>query len=201
METNNQEKNETVSKSIEEALSGMAMDQARELESDMLALLPKLELENKKFPAKLFEKDFLRLFTGQITEDEAKANNAIAVWIAIAGSPHMPVDLVDEENNVVAKVPALFNSEKFIKNNSDADRGVFVNAINDLEQMRKIHPRRAYLAYMARLLPYTEKLTADNGINNLEDWFKLFKYFNINPDKATPEKQAANIADELFDYD
>ena len=199
--TENQETPEDFNNYLENMMGNIALDKARELEIEMQELLPKLELEYKKFPAELFKKDFLRLFTGQIPEGEAKDNNAIAVWIAIAGSPHMPVDLIDENGTVVAQVPALFNSDKFIKNNSDNDRGVFVNAVTDLENMRKSHPRLAYQAYMARLLPYAEKLTTDIGINNLEGWIKLFKYFNINPDNPKEDVKQETNFDDIFEYD
>jgi len=71
---------------------------------------PLLELDRpvSKVPVGYFKSDFVTKFEDMITNDKIDEETS-RKWLKIAGGGHMPVDLINEEGNVVDRVPALFN--------------------------------------------------------------------------------------------
>lgn len=188
-------------KSVENLLSQISRDQALEAESSIADILPMLEKENrKKFPAELFRMDFLSVFKGEKTNKEIEEGNYMSIWIAIAGGPHLPVDLIDDSGTIVAIVPALINADKFNKNSSEDDRGVFENAAREMADLRVINPRLAMGRYLQRLIPYADSLTrSENEILQDDKWNQLFDYFNNG--KTTVKAKVIDNLSDAFVYD
>lgn len=92
---------------IEKAISNLQLNDIREktdfFHDSLVAKTPKARL-----PESIFRSHFLPYFAGQtgITKD----SNVLVEWISVAGSPMSEVDVIDQNQNVLFTVPALFDT-------------------------------------------------------------------------------------------
>ena len=137
-------------------------------------------------PEDIFVYYFLPMFAG---EDVPNASRLIADWQRTAGSPWMPVNIVDKAGNVVAQIPALRESEWFTpdkdsKNNLDYQ--MFL-----AKQKAAVSPRLAQAMMVDALSNKVEELTSKvNPENYLAKWQTLLSRYGKSLPGRTENKAA-----------
>lgn len=66
--------------------------------------------EPKKIPEYVFSKVFLPFFCGESTIEEAGVEITEGHWISFAEGPYMPVDVVNEEGEILFQVPPRYDN-------------------------------------------------------------------------------------------
>ncbi|EKD22570.1 MAG: hypothetical protein ACD_84C00043G0004 [uncultured bacterium] len=152
---------------------------------------------NPRLSEYIFENVFLPLFAG---DEVLLYGQTFQTWTTHAGSPYIPVDIIDKANNVLFTVPPLLD-RTVIKSISDHNSGPSIaHVIVTAEQYGRIHPSqgKAYLDSELGKRALTMKVPA-NMLNHLETWNNIFKRYGrveIMPISAIKESQVVSKTSE-----
>jgi hypothetical protein len=149
------------------------------------------EDENKVFPVELFKQHFLPFFVGE--KDFNEHPEARVRWLQISDGPTNSVKLINDKKEVVAIVPPLVDTKLIDVTKVEAGR-VWKDIIYDYHTNISILPAMGINGFINDIVPKIEKL--DENLVDNSSWFKLFSYFNIQPNKLSSD--STSTTDDVF---
>lgn len=111
-------------KSMQEIQTQMLQTQINTIK-EQFRQLDKLDV--RTIPEAIFVHHFLPVFSGERTEN---AQEALSMWVNIAGSNFHPVNVVNNRGEVVAQVPPLQNNAVLDPSSSNSNLGYAVKESN-----------------------------------------------------------------------
>ncbi len=119
---------------------------------------------NKAIHEDVFKNYFLPTFSGEVAANDDGA--MIAKWIELAGGPYRPVDLLDNNNNIVGQVPSLLLRKNGDKRNSEIN---LPNVINRFKKLERVSNTRGdnFLTETLNTIPKDEQ--KDNPWDKFKD--------------------------------
>lgn len=145
-----------------------------------------------KYPEEKFKKYFAPFFLGIF--EPPQGENIQALWAQETGSLQNEVEVVDRQGNTLFVVPPMLNTNTIDLASTTAS-GLRFSAINQIfEEDSRNFPEKARLEYFQNL---SSKLSViHNSIHkdtsHIELWIKIFKFYNIDPEKVLLEKTSEN---------
>lgn len=138
-----------------------------------------------KLPESLFVEHFLPYFSGDVNDPRVKGRDVLTDWVSVAGTPMAEVDIIDEEQNVIFSVPALYDTN--IINLVKPKTG---NAIADIYQeyeLRKVGVPVAANNFLTNaLLDKTRQLTNVEQNKTTQRWDAIYARYNTKPSQVDP---------------
>ena len=147
---------------------------------------------NQQLPEYIFISDFLPMFLGNLGDDYL---SRLEVWYLISNGPFGTVDLIDENNNVVAKVPPVLDrtiiKDQFNNNNNIA------NLFKEYENLLLISPNAAESVLSEKL--HNSFTVNDINNNNLVSKWKEFlsRYTNLETKTSTNSNFSKTIDSDI----
>lgn len=156
----------------------------------------KTDKSNYQLPEHVFVNNFLPYFSGQVKED--KNLPVTTTWIAIAGTPMNPVDIVDETGEVLYTVPPLMSSN-FLRTNENL-RGksfneIFTRARNQANRLPVLGDRVLAEEASQKL----NKMDVKPSIEEYSNWNNIYERYGIKTASKLTNKNnnKQNQDDEL----
>lgn len=153
--------------------------------NESFRILVKEQTENiHNIPESVFKTVFLPYFSG---ESKLPINeNIIANWIGIAGSPYAEVGVIDEQGNVLFRVPGMFDS-----GNIDPTKR---NPIGNMDsicreyQLRSLHIPKLAERFADGVALAQEKVIGDTDTRTpaANRWTEILSRYNKAGSTATP---------------
>ncbi len=151
-------------------------------------------------PENIFKEVFLPYFIGEknIVEDSQILNT----WIGIAGNPGNPVDIVNDANEVLFRVPPLFPTD-FI--NNTPERPLPYDGIIQQYETRAAVLPEVGKQFLDQALNVTKKtvMTTNTNVEKYKDmWNNVFNHYNIpipNGDNSKKEQSALDPDEIAFE--
>lgn len=158
-----------------------------------------LVLENpvSRLPERIFKETFLPYFIGQ--KKFEPDSELLKIWVGIAGNPGACVDIIDDGNDVLFRIPPLYNTD-FISSTA-ATKVPFSGIIDEFHNRNASIPNLGN-NFLKSVLSTTKDLITTNN-NHIDEyremWQKMFNYYNVNG--AKEETKTDQISDGEIIYD
>jgi hypothetical protein len=106
---------------------------------DLKSIHNALVVENKlvQLPEQVFINELLPFLCG-----ETLSQVTPAIWVSVAGTPFLEIEIIDTKGQVLFKVPALMERNAIVPDGKDFD-GSFHNVLLTAEQLKHQSPFRA----------------------------------------------------------
>jgi hypothetical protein len=138
----------------------------------------------KKMPIEIF-KYFIPYFKG-----EKKSDYIIVKWIELAGSPFLPVKLIDEEGNIVDEVPPLYANK--VKEKTDTKFSILIDKVKTNNRLMQ--------GKGDAILKKTLQKEIEHLNITTEKWLELLNKYDDNKIEVKTEK-VDEIKDDGFDIE
>lgn len=150
----------------------------------------------KTIPRDIFVYHFFPLFSGK---DYSRMEELLPIWYGIAGSANKPVDVVDSDNNVLIRVPAIQNN-------------YLVSPIT--KRIAGLHYETERAVQLAQMSPVASQNQLDGAfgrvatiISNEEDqqdieaqWNKVFEMFTVKEGKPVSVVKKQQDEEDDLEY-
>lgn len=143
----------------------------------------------QKFPVDKFNKFFAPYFLGKLEMPEK--SDIVDTWVGIAGSPFLPVDIVNNKNEILFQVPPIFG-----KLNSDANGKInFTDKFMELQQRSGDIPGRTQKFINNEIMPLTDGMKSEDYTST---WEGIGEVYGVEY-KSSRKKEVvkSDIGDEL----
>jgi len=141
--------------------------------NEIKAAFSALDEENvRSVPEVIFVRDFLPLFSGKPVPN---AQDRLATWYLIAGTPYMPVNIVNQHGQKVIQVPPVLDGAQ-LNPASRGSRGLGMGAlVEDAAQQGFISPRAADGALVAALSDRVHRVEIPKTVS--PEWQAVFDHY------------------------
>lgn len=140
----------------------------------------------------VFVNYFLPFFIGQRHSD-----TWVIEWISIAGTPMLPVNVVDDvTKEVLYTVPGFLDTSSIINDNRNLSLGAIIERYIMIENNGIPMQSRAYLA--KNLNEYEKAVTGDMGKNTINQWHYILQRYNLMP--AEQQQAPTSQNNDLDDF-
>ena len=181
-------------KSIEEMQTQMLQNQINTIKEQFQQLD---RLDVRTVPENIFIHHFLPVFSGERKEN---VQEAVAMWANIAGSNFHPVNVVNNNGEVVAQVPPLQNNLALDPSKNSSN---LAYAVKESKAKAELSPIGAQAMLTSQLTSKLNNMTQDLSDKNepVKDlWFELLRKYGKAPtDKTTNDESQENQGD-LFGF-
>ncbi len=150
-------------------------------------------------PEHIFREVFLPYFIGE--KNLVQDSNALNTWIAIAGNPGNCVDIINDANEVLFRVPPLFPTD-FI-NNTPEKPLPYDGIIHQYENHAAVFPEMGK-RFLSQALDYTKKtvVSENNNVDKYKEmWNKIFEYYNIPAFQSGSKKENTALSAEEIEFE
>jgi hypothetical protein len=169
-------------KSIQEVQTQMLQDQIDSIKEQFQQLD---RLDVRTVPENIFVHHFLPVFAGEKKEN---VQETVAMWVNIAGSNFHPVNVVNNQGQVVAQVPPLQNNKALDPSKSTSN---LAYAVKESRAKAELSPIGAQAMLTNQLSSKLDNMTQDFTSKNkpLEDmWMDLLNKYGKGPDSKKDNK-------------
>lgn len=186
------------------------MKKADDSITEALAVLNPSE-DRASIPEQVFVTYYLPYFSGNMPEQVAKneklIHDLVSHWVAVAGGPHMEMDVVGDDGKVLFTVPAIFSTEK-LKTIGLTGRGL-LDTSAEFAQRRGQSPVAASIWWTkklaeraAQILPVGWDAPETAQFSDNPRWQEIFNRYKVKPPKdvKVEEKEIDHGVDDLL-YD
>jgi len=148
----------------------------------------------RSIPENMFVHHFLPFFSGETTEN---AQEAMTNWITIAGSPMHPVNIVNQQGQVVAQVPPINNNNALDPTGKDTNMAYAMKEAKSLSGLSPIAGQELILGKLSEKLDNMTAGLDQKQTGMQERWNDLLKHYNKPPigHKSTNDKQTSDDSD------
>jgi len=147
-----------------------------------------------RLPEEIFKNHFLPYFSGQKTPSQDKP--VFAEWVSVAGNPVSSVDIIDRDNNVLFRVPPLFDTGMVTQIQGKTMREIF----KQYELYNNNLPQVANNFLSKALSAKSEGYTATPLTKAERDWNEILNRYDLADKKVNNSIKADNDKDDLI-YD
>ena len=172
------------------------------------------EVDKSKIPVGYFKSNFANSFQDMIDKNEAN-EEVVIDWLKISGGGHREVDLINDSNEVVDTVPAVFNhTPPLSPEDNTAAKEMTQAMLLTGEEGDSFHPlldlendKIEYLSAIGQKLGTGILSSEENALNSQKFKQIVNKYSNkldnnnLEDLKANPEAKKKNIEELEFDID
>jgi len=145
-----------------------------------------------KIPESVFVNYFLPYFTGQKQSD-----TWVIEWISIAGTPMLPVHVVDDvTKEILYTVPGYLDTSGII-NNSRLSLSAIIERYNMYKNNGIPMQSRAYLA--KSLNEYERAITGDISKDAINKWRYILSRYNLLKENNQATANESNSLDDFID--
>jgi hypothetical protein len=176
-------------KSMQEIQTRMLQTQINTIK-EQFKQLDKLDV--RTIPEAIFVHHFLPVFSGERTEN---AQEALSMWVNIAGSNFHPVNVVNDVGEVVAQVPPLQNNGALDPSNSASNLSY---AIKESNAKANLSPLSAQAMLTNQLTNKLTSMTADLESKNKHHeqmWTDLLSKYGKAPATQKNKEQEEEQGD------
>lgn len=145
-----------------------------------------LKEPNKAMHKDVFVEYFLPVFSGD--KETTDSNGMVGKWIDFAGSAYKPVDLLDNESNVVGTVPGLLRQ----RDGEELDLEIDINqVISRYGKLQKVSEARG-ANFLSEALEQIDIPTSDKDFN--------WDDYKDKDEKETASSNKTNDDDDLVSF-
>jgi hypothetical protein len=153
-----------------------------------------------KLPESVFVEHFLPFFSGKLDDPRVQGRDVLTDWVSIAGTPMAEVEILDEQQNVLFAVPALYDTNIISLVQPKAG-----NAISDI--YREFELRKAGVPVAANnfltnaLLDKSQQLTNPEQNVTVQRWNAIYERYNATPANTgtAPSGNSDPSVDVIYD--
>lgn len=125
----------------------------------------------------IFVNVFLPLFAG---DDPLPYKVSLDTWVNYAGSPFKQVNVINQKNEILFTVPALFNRDSVKPMNGG--NIPLAHIVTTASQYARIHPTQGQNYLVNELAKCAMVMHNDSSLmNDLQIWNKIFTRYNRQP--------------------
>ncbi len=150
-----------------------------------------------RLPETIFRETFLPYFIGQ--KKFEPDSELLKIWIGIAGNPGACVDIIDQGNDVLFRIPPLYNTD-FV-NSTAATNIPFMGIIDEYHQRNASAPNLGS-NFLKSVLSTTKDLITTNN-NHIEEyrqmWQKMFDYYKVGNTSVKENPGTINDGEIIYD--
>lgn len=150
-----------------------------------------------RLPERIFKETFLPYFIGQKRFEPD--SDLLKIWVGIAGNPGNCVDIIDDGNEVLFRIPPLYNTD-FVSSTA-ATQIPFMGIIDEYHNRNASAPNLGS-NFLKSVLKTTKDLITTNN-NHVEEykqmWQKMFEFYHIG--ETAKEQKTDQINDGEIIYD
>jgi hypothetical protein len=148
-----------------------------------------------KLPEEIFSKHFLPYFSGEKTPTQDKP--VFAEWISVAGTPMSPVDIIDKNNEVLFRVPPMFDTGMMTQLQGRTMREIF----KQYELYNNNLPQVANNFLTKALTAKSEGYDSVSLTKAQEEWNSILQRYDLGEKTKIAEKNANVQIDDDLIYD
>ncbi len=159
-------------------------------------------VEHARLPEEIFKETFLPLFAGQIKDGP---NSKLTTnWIGIAGSPMLPVDIIDSKDNVLFTVPPLMSSD-FVGLGSQRAGRTFNSIFKEAKEQASRVPVLGQVIIANEGSKKIKEMKPSLDNEDVKQWESIMKRYNIelptydSEGKVVKNKKSDGSDDLVFD--
>jgi len=150
-----------------------------------------------RLPERIFKETFFPYFSGQKTLDPG--SEILKIWVGIAGNPGNCVDIIDDGNDVLFRIPPLYNTD-FVSSTAAA-KVPFTGIIDEYYNRNASSPNLGN-NFLKSVLNTTKDLvtTGNNHVEQYREmWQKMFEFYNIGDNKKEIKSDQINDGEIIYD--
>lgn len=148
-----------------------------------------------KLPEDIFTRHFLPYFSGQKTPTSAEP--VFAEWVSVAGNPMSPVDIINQKDEVLFRVPALFDTGMVTQLQGRTMREIF----KQYELYNNNLPQVANNFLTKALTAKSEGYTPVPLTKAQEEWNNILSRYNMGEKSNESKTSGSNDADDDLIYE
>lgn len=168
MNDSTQDKSELLQKAVTNSSLLIHMKNTEKIKESLSGLIN----DSQKLPESIFISDFLPMFLGNLGDDYT---SRLEVWYLISNGPFGTVDLLDDDGNVVAKVPPV-QDRTILKDQSNNGNNI-ANLFKEYENLLLISPNAAE-AVLSEKLHKSFTVNDSNNNNLVTQWKNFLSRYN-----------------------
>lgn len=159
----------------------------------------------RSLPERLFVSNFLPFFAGEL--DPKQSPDFYSLWISIAGSPMAELDIVDDRNTPLFRVPGLIDSSIINPNRENKSGMNFADVVIMAKLYGNMTPAAGANALNKGLSEKYRQLQAKSPTfeTNVKRWYEILKRYGKTKEPSSQttvqsKTPQSNIVDDELEY-